>query len=70
MGSINENWYRYSINTFAKVAIVSILKYASKNPHQKLHIRKFVTYFDVFQLSDFEFFQNFLAISADSKKIF
>ncbi len=60
MGSIEENWYRYNIDTFAKVLIVSILRYPSENPHHKLHIRKFVTYFDVFQLSDFEFFLKFL----------
>ncbi len=35
MGSIDENWYRYSIDTFAKV---SILRYPSENPHHELHI--------------------------------
>ncbi len=59
MGNINENRYRYSISTLAKVSIVSILRYPSKNPHHELHTHKLVTYFNVFQLSDFEFFQNF-----------
>ncbi len=52
MGSIEENKYRYSIDTLAKVSIVSILRYPSKNPHQKLHIHKLVTYFD-FRTSNF-----------------
>ncbi len=63
MGSIEENWYRYSIDTFAKLSLVSILRYTFENPHHKLHIRKFVTYFDIFQLSDFEFFRNFCVSS-------
>ncbi len=41
------------------VSIVAILRYPSKNPHHELHIHIFVTYFDVFQLSDFKFFRNF-----------
>ncbi len=67
MGSIEENGYRYSIDTFAKVSIVSILvsilRYPSKNPHHKLHIQKFVTYFDIFQLLGIELFQNFWVFS-------
>ncbi len=55
MGSIDENRYRYSIDTLAKVS-VSILRYLSENPHHELHIHKLVTYFDVFQLADVEFF--------------
>ncbi len=35
---------------------VSILRYSSENPHHEFHIHKLVTYFDVFRLSDFEFF--------------
>ncbi len=42
--------YRY----FGKV---SILRYPSENNHHELHIHMLVTYFDVFQLSDFEFFR-------------
>ncbi len=60
MGSIDKNRYRYSIDTLAKVSIlVSILRFPPENPHHELHIHKLVTYFDVFQLSDIEFFQNF-----------
>ncbi len=63
MGCIDENRYRYSIDTLAKLSIVSILlailRYLSKNPHHELHIHKLVTYFNVFQLADFEFFWNF-----------
>ncbi len=61
MGSIEENRYRYSIDTLAKVSIisilVSILRYPSENPHHKLHIHKLGTYFDIFYHSDFEFFR-------------
>ncbi len=35
MGNIEENRYRYNIDTLAKV---SILRYPSKNPHYELHI--------------------------------
>ncbi len=56
MGSIEENGYRYSIDTLAKVSIVPILWYPSENPHHKFHIHNLVTYFDIFQLSDFKFF--------------
>ncbi len=59
MGSIDKNRHRYSIDTLAKVSIVSILRYPPENPHHELHIHKLVTYFDIFQLLDFEFFQNF-----------
>ncbi len=58
MGSIKENRCRYSIDTLAKVSIlVSILRYPSENPHHELHIHKLVAYFEVFRLSDFEFFR-------------
>ncbi len=57
MGSIEENRYRCSIDTLVKVSIVSILGYPSKNPHHELHIHKLVKYFEVFRLSDFEFFR-------------
>ncbi len=60
MGSIDKNRYQYSINTLAKVSIVSILRYLSENPHHELHIHKLVTYFNVFQLADFEFFEIFV----------
>ncbi len=60
MGSIDENRYRYSIDTLAKV---SILRYLSKNPHCEHHIHKLVTYFDVFQLADFEFFEIFVFLT-------
>ncbi len=60
MGSIDENRYRYSIDTLAKVSIVSILvsilRYLSKNPHYKLHIHKLVTYFDLRTSNFFEIF--------------
>ncbi len=56
MGSIEENRYRYSVDTLAKVLIVSILvsvfRYPSENPHYELHIHKLVTYFD-FRTSNF-----------------
>ncbi len=56
MGSIDENWYRYSMIVSI---LVSILRYPSKNPHHELHIHKFVTYFHVFQLSTSNFFEIF-----------
>ncbi len=37
--------------------LVSILRYPSKNPHHELHFHKLITNFDVFRLSDFEFFR-------------
>ncbi len=46
MGSNEENRYQYSIDTLAKVAIVSILRYSSENPHHELHIQKLVRCFD------------------------
>ncbi len=46
MGSIVENRYRYSLDTWAKVSIVLILRYPSENPHHELYIHKFVMYFD------------------------
>ncbi len=52
MGSIVENRYRYSIDTLAKVSLVSILRYPSKNPHYELYIHKLVMYFD-FQTLNF-----------------
>ncbi len=52
MGSIEENRYRYSIDTLAKISIVSILIYPSENPHHELPIHKLVTYFD-FRTSNF-----------------
>ncbi len=57
MGIIEENRYRYSIDTLAKVSIVSILRYRFENPYHELHIHKLVTYFDIFRLSDYEFFR-------------
>ncbi len=65
MGSIEENRYQYIIDTLANVSIVSIrvsilvsiLRYPSENPYHKLHIHKLVTYFEVFRLSDLEFFR-------------
>ncbi len=47
--------YRY----FWVWILVSILRYPFENPHHELHIHKFATYFDIFQLLGFEFFQNF-----------
>ncbi len=56
MGSIEENRYRYGIDTLTKVSkvsiLVSILRYPFKNPHHELHIHKLVTYFD-FRTSNF-----------------
>ncbi len=51
MGSIVKSWYRYSIDTLAKVSIVSIL-----NPHHELYIPKLVMYFDFRTLNFLDFF--------------
>ncbi len=61
MGSIDENVYRYNIDTLAKVSIVSILRYPSKNPHHKLHIHKFIisTYFNFWTSNFFKIFRFF-----------
>ncbi len=53
MGSIEENRYRYRIDSLAKV---SILRYPSENPHHELHIHKLVTYFDFRTLNLLGFF--------------
>ncbi len=66
MGNIEENRYRYSTVTLAKVSIVSILvsilRYPSENPHYKLHIHKLVMYFD-FPTSNFLGFFDICPIS-------
>ncbi len=54
MGSIKENRYRYSIDILVKVLT---LRYPSENHHHELHIHKLVAYFDVFRLSNYEFFR-------------
>ncbi len=43
VGSIEENRYRHSVDTSAKV---SILTYHSKSPYHELYMYKLVTYFD------------------------
>ncbi len=63
MGSIEENRYGYSIDTLAKVSIVSILRYPTENPHHELHIHKSVTYFD-FHTSNFLGFFDICPVSA------